>query len=83
MWDVRIADARIGQEDEDGGMGEHHHHWVLIDGYTNAYTCCDCGASRGERHAAREARPAHRGFLVSTTRKLHRRRGHAGMHGTA
>ena len=45
-------------------MSEHHHHWVLIDGYTNAYTCCDCGATRGEKKLLSEVRPVHsRRFL--------------------
>jgi hypothetical protein len=62
---------------DDGDMADHHHHWVLIDGYTNAYFCCDCGASRGEKRAVTAVRPTHRGFLVPTARKLAARR-HSG-----
>ena len=35
---------------------DHHHHWVLVDGYNSVYECA-CGATRGDRNARPDERP--------------------------
>ncbi len=59
---------------DDGCMAEHHHHWVLIDGYSNAYSCCECGDTKGEKRILGEVRPVHSRRLLTNARMFQRKR---------